>query len=143
MKRIIVFLLIVAFVISFVGCNNNENKHTIEIIIPAGSTEAFVYSTDEICPIGNKITVSAGAGLIDTEVMLMPVNDNITTGYAATYLTQGMPVEFDTENVNDEWFKIGVSVQNDSERGPIAVEVEVEGVEVRTVDVKETVSAGK
>ena len=40
-----------------------------------------------------------------------------------------MPVKMDVEKGG--WFKIGVSVQNDSDRGPIAVSVEVEGVEVR------------
>ena len=105
--------------------------------MPAGSTEAFVYSDEEICPTGNKIKIWAGAGLGDTEVILKPVNENVETGYVATYLTHGMPVEFDTVNVNDEWFKIGLSVQNDSDRGPIAVSVEVEGVEVRIAEGKE------
>lgn len=39
------------------------------------------------------------------------------TGYVATYLTHSMPVEFDTHNVKDEWFVIGVSEQNDSDQG--------------------------
>ena len=40
----------------------------------------------------------------------------------------GLPVEFDA--ITGEWFKIGVSMQNDTDTD-ITVYVEVEGVEVR------------
>lgn len=75
-----------------------------------------------------KITISSGEGLGDTEVVLSPVNEMVETGYVATYLTPGLPVEFDA--ITGEWFKIGVSMQNDTDTD-ITVYVEVEGVEVR------------
>lgn len=62
------------------------------------------------------------------EVVLSPVNEMVETGYVATYLTPGLPVEFDA--ITGEWFKIGVSMQNDTDTD-ITVYVEVEGVEVR------------
>ena len=130
MKKYISIILSMLFIFSLVGCGKKE-KYEIEILVPAGSTEAFVYSDAEIRPIGNKIRIWSGAGLGDTEVILQPVNENVETGYVAEYLTHGVPVEFDTINCKEEWFKIGVSVHNDSNRGPIAVSVEVEGVEVR------------
>lgn len=133
MKKYISIILLIMCIISLVGCGKKE-KHEIEILVPAGSTEAFVYSDEEIRPTGNKIKIWAGAGLSDTEVILKPVNENVETGYVAEYLTHGMPVEFDTNNVKDQWFKIGVSVQNDSDRDPIAVSIEVEGVEVRIAE---------
>ena len=133
MKKYIRIILSIVVILMFVGCGKKE-KHEIEILIPAGSTEAIVYSEAEIRPVGNRITIWSGAGLGDTEVILKPVNENVETGYVGEYLTHGVPVEFDTGNVKDEWFKIGVSVQNDSDRGPIAVSVEVEGVEVQTKD---------
>ena len=133
MKKYIRIILSIVVSLMFVGCGKKE-KHEIEILIPAGSTEAFVYSETEIRPVGNKITIWSGAGLGDTEVILKPVNENVETGYVGEYLTHGVPVKFDTGNVKDEWFKIGVSVQNDSDRGPIAVSVEVEGVEVRIAE---------
>ena len=68
----------------------------------------------------------------DTEVILKPVEVKQENAYEPTYLTHGMPVKMDVEKGG--WFKIGVSVQNDSDRGPIAVSVEVEGVEVRRVE---------
>ena len=74
------------------------------------------------------ITISSGEGLGDTEVILQPVNEMITPGYVATYLTPGVPVEFDA--AKGEWFKIGISMQNDTDTDKI-VYVEVEGVEVR------------
>ena len=61
-------------------------------------------------------------------MILQPVNEMIETGDEATYLTPGMPVEFDA--VKGEWFKIGVSMQNDTDTD-ITVYVVVEDVEVR------------
>ena len=119
---------------------SGTEKQEIEILIPTDSTELFVYSEAEIRPVKNKITIWSGAGLGDTEVILKPVNENVETGFVGEYLTHGVPVEFDTRNVTDEWFKIGVSVQNDSDRGPIAVSVEVEGVEVRNTEKVETIT---
>ncbi len=108
MKKYISILLSILCILSLVGCGKKE-KYEIEILVPAGSTEAFVYSDEEIRPTGNKITIWSGAGLGDTEVILKPVNENLETGYVGEYLTHGMPVKFDTANVKEEWFKIGVS----------------------------------
>lgn len=128
MKKYVVLIL---FVLSLTACGKDD-KHVIEIMVPAGSTEAFVYSEEEIMATGNQITIWAGAGLGDTEVILKSVDETVETGYVAEYLTHGMPVKLDA--VKGEWFKIGVAVQNDSERGPIAVSVEVEGVEIRIAE---------
>ena len=133
MKKYLKICLMALCVLMLAACGKEE-KYNIEILVPAGSTEAFVYSDEEINPIGNKVKIWAGAGLSDTEVILKPVTENIETGYVAEYLTHGAPVEFDVDNEKDQWFKIGVSVQNDSDRGPIAVSVEVEGVEVRIAE---------
>ena len=131
MKKYIELILMILFVLLLIACGKDD-KHVIEIMVPAGSTEAFVYSEEEIMATGNQITIWSGAGLSDTEVILKPVDDNVETGYVAEYLTHGMPVKLDA--VKGEWFKVGVAVQNDSERGPIAVSVEVEGVEVRNAE---------
>lgn len=122
------------------GCGSRSEKRTIEILIPAGSTESFVYSDIEVRPTGRKINISAGAGISDTEVILKPVDDSLEPGYVAEYLTRGMPVEFDTAGVTDEWFKIGVSIQNESDKGPIAVSVIIENVDVRIANYESIVS---
>ena len=120
-------ILSLVCVLGLVGCGKNDT-YKVRITIPAGSTEAFVYSDEEISATGKKITISCGEGLGDTEVLLSPVNENVEAGYVATYLTPGMPVEFDA--VKGEWFKIGISMQNDTDTDT-TVYVEVEGVEVR------------
>ena len=75
---------------------------------------------------GNEITIWSGAGLGDAEVILKPVDETVETGYVAEYLTHGMPLKL--EAVKGEWFQVGVAVQNASDKGPIAVSVEIEGV---------------
>ena len=127
MKKLITLVLVLLSVVSLVGCEKN-GTYKVRITVPAGSTETFVYSDEEILATGKKITISSGEGLGDTEVILSPVNENVETGYVATYLTSGMPVKFDA--VQGEWFKIGISMQNDTDTDKI-VYVEVEGIEVR------------
>lgn len=127
MKKIMIMVLSIVLILALAGCGKTET-YKIRITIPAGSTEAFVYSDEEISATGKKITISSGEGLGDTEVLLSPVNENVETGYVATYLTPGMPVEFDA--VQGEWFKVGVSMQNNTDADQ-TVYVEVKGVEVR------------
>lgn len=127
MKKLITFVFALVCVFALASCGENDT-YKISITVPAGSTAAFVYSDEEISATDDKIIISSGEGLGDTEVLLSPVNENVETGYVATYLTPGMPVEFDA--VQGEWFKIGVSMQNDTDTDKI-VYVEVEGVEVR------------
>ena len=111
--------------------NPKQDSYTLRIVVPAGSQEEFVYTDEEVSAIRNSIKIWSGDGLGDTEVLLSPVNKTTETGYTATYLTHGMPVEFDAEK--DTWFKIGVNMQN-STNEDIIVYVEVENVEVRIVD---------
>ena len=125
-KYLTIVLSIICFLFLVFGGKNGTYK--IKITIPAKSTEAFVYSDEEISATGNKITISSGEGLEDTEVILSPVNENVETSYGAEYLTPGMPVEFDA--VKGEWFKIGISMQNDTDTDKM-VYIEVTGAEVR------------
>ena len=111
--------------------NPKQDSYTLRIVVPAGSQEKFVYTDEEVSAIRNSIKIWSGDGLGDTEVLLSPVNKTTETGYTATYLTHGMPVEFDAEK--NTWFKIGVNMQN-STNEDIIVYVEVENVEVRIVD---------
>lgn len=101
----------------------------MRIVVPAGSQEEFVYTDEEVSTIRNSIKIWSGDGLGDTEVLLSPVNKTTETGYTATYLTHGMPVEFDAEK--DTWFKIGVNMQNPTNED-IIVYIEVENVDCAT-----------
>ena len=131
------FWVIIISVIVCVGVavcfltNPKQDSYTLRIVVPAGSQEKFVYTDEEVSTIRNSIKIWSGDGLGDTEVILSPVNKTTETRYTATYLTHGMPVEFDVEK--DTWFKIGVNMQN-STNEDIIVYVEVENVEVRIVD---------
>ncbi len=127
MKKIIALVLALVCILSLVGCGPKDT-YKIKITVPAGTTEAFVYSDEEVSATGKKIIIYSGDGLGDTEVILHPVNEMITPGYVATYLTPGMPVEFYA--VKGEWFKIGISMQNNTDTDKV-VYVEVKGVEVR------------
>ena len=129
----VIILAVIACVIVAVCflTNPKQDSYTLRIVVPAGSQEEFVYSHEEVSTIKNSIKIWSGDGLGDTEVLLSPVNKTTETGYTATYLTHGMPVEFDAEK--DTWFKIGVNMQN-STNEDIIVYVEVENVEVRIVD---------
>ena len=111
--------------------NPKQDRYTLRIVVPAGSQEEFVYTDEEVSTVRNSIKIWSGDGLGDTEVLLFPVNKTAETGYTATYLTHGMPVEFDAEK--DTWFKIGVNMQNPTNED-IIVYVEVENVEVRIAD---------
>jgi len=131
------FWVIIISVIVCVGVavcfltNPKQDSYTLRIVVPAGSQEKFVYTDEEVSTIRNSIKIWSGDGLGDTEVILSPVSKTTETRYTATYLTHGMPVEFDAEK--DTWFKIGVNMQN-STNEDIIVYVEVENVEVRIVD---------
>ena len=131
------FWVIIISVIVCVGVavcfltNPKQDSYTLRIVVPAGSQEKFVYTDEEVSTIRNSIKIWSGDGLGDTEVVLSPVNKTTETRYTATYLTHGMPVEFDAEK--NTWFKIGVNMQNPTNED-IIVYVEVENVEVRIVD---------
>lgn len=127
MKKITALILALLFVPVMAGCGKS-NTYKIKITVPAGSSEAFVYSDEEISPTGNKITISSVEGLGDTEVVLKTVEVKEKNAYEPTYLTPGMPVEMDVEK--GAWFKVGVSMQNETD-ADIIVYVEVEGIEVR------------
>ena len=126
MKKLITLTFVLVCILVLAGCGKNDT-YKISITVPAGSTETFVYSDEEISATGNTISISSGEGLGDTEVILQPVNEMVEAGYVATYLTPGTPAKFDA--VKGEWFKVGVSMQNDTDTD-IAVYVEVEGVDV-------------
>ena len=129
----IIILAVIACVVVVVCflTNPKQDSYTLRIVVPAGSQEEFVYTDEEVSTVRNSIKIWSGDGLGDTEVLLFPVNKTAETGYTATYLTHGMPVEFDAEK--DTWFKIGVNMQNPTNED-IIVYVEVENVEVRIVD---------
>ena len=128
--------MLIFCILGMVGCGSSET-YTIKIVVPAGSTADFVYSEEEISPTGHVIKISSGEGLSDTEVILKTVEVKEENAYEPTYLTPGLSVDMDVEK--NAWFKIGISMQNDTDEDKV-VYVEVEGVEVRIQEKKESIS---
>lgn len=132
--------IVVCVVVAICFLTNPEREYQIRITIPAGSTEEivyqedFFYSDEEISPTGNKITLSLGEGVGDTEVVLKPIEVKEENAYEPTYITPGMPVKMDVEK--GAWFQIGVNMQNPTEED-IDVYVSVQSVEVRIASVGE------
>ncbi len=126
--------IIVFVIVAICFLTNPSREYQIRVTIPAGSTAAFCYSDEEICPKGNTLTIANGEGLGDTEVVLLPVEYREENAYEPTYMTPGMPVKMDVEK--DAWFKIGVNMQNPTTED-IDVYVSVRNVEVRIASVED------
>lgn len=101
-------------------------------MIPVGSTELFIYSEEEICPKGSMLTIYAGEGLGDAEIVLLPVASKEEKVYAPAYITPGMPAKLEAEK--GAWYKIGVNVQNPTDENR-DVYVSVHNVDVRIASI--------
>ena len=124
MKKLMALCLVCVLVLA--GCG--KDAFTISITVPAGSQGEFIFSDEEICPTGKKITVSCGEGLKETEVLLAPVDEAVTAGYVNIPIAPGVSATFDTDP--GEWLKVGVNVSNDTDED-VTIYVEITGVEVR------------
>lgn len=126
--------IVVCVIVAICFLTNPSKEYQIRITIPAGSTEEiiyqedFCYSDEEISPTGNRIIISLGEGMGDTEVVLKPIEVKEENAYEPTYITPGMPVKMNVEK--GAWFKIGVNMQNPTSED-IDVYVNVRNVEVR------------
>ena len=125
MRKAIVTVLVIISVFMLTGCGA-PGKRDLKIVVPAGSRSEFVYSEELISPKESSITIYAGEGLGDTEVVLKPVEKKGEALYQPTYLTPGMPVKMEAQK--GEWFQVGVSVQNPGNED-IVVYVTVKGIE--------------
>lgn len=128
MKRMTLLLLILTLVLTLSACGRHREPYTIEIIIPPGSTDDYVYADAEISPLKNKLKISAGAGISSAEILLKPITGLEETSYEPVILRQGDPVKLNVEN--GVWFQIGVGIQNPSDRA-ITVSIQVEDAEIR------------
>lgn len=129
-QLIIAAIVLLLAMIIIIFCYNRGGKYNIRIAIPAGSTEAFIYSDEEISPKGNTITLYAGEGMGDGEIVLKPVEVKEENAYdEPTYITPGMPVKMSVEK--GAWFKIGVNNMQNSSGEDIVVYITVSDVDIR------------
>lgn len=129
-----VILLSVAICVMAALCfltNPKQDSCSLQIVVPAGSGEPFVYADEEISPNGNYIMISSGEGLGDTEVILEAVQGKTEIAYEPAYLTPGMPVKMEAEKGG--WFKIGVNIQNSTSEDMV-VHIDVKNVDTRMAD---------
>ncbi|MCM1044901.1 MAG: M56 family metallopeptidase [Candidatus Gastranaerophilales bacterium] len=110
---------------------NPLREYQVRVTIPAGCTDSFSYSDEEICPKGGTITLYAGEGLGDTEIVLLLTEGEGTEVYTPTYITPGWPVKLEVER--GSWYRIGVNVQNSTGEDK-DVYVSVRNVELRIAD---------
>ena len=133
MKKWIASIGVFLWIISFAACGSNDSYEIGITVSPdkievGGYQEELDYSDEEISPIGNKIIIYGTQSLGDASIVLIPIESEENAEYQTTYITPGMPVEFEVET--GKWYKIGVAKYNDSDIER-TVYVEVEGVEVR------------
>ena len=128
MKKLMVLIFALVCIMSLAGCSVKGKSYSIEIIIPAGSTEAFVYSDEEISPQKNYLEISAGAGIDSTQVILKSVEVREKTAYEPVIVEQRKPVKMDVEK--GAWLKIGIGIMNPSDND-ITASIIVENVEIR------------
>lgn len=130
MKKMFTTVLALFIVFSLNGCSLSSGHDVdLTIVIPAGSTEEFVYSDIEISPQKNKLSLYAGDDSFpDTEVFLLGTEVEEENAYEPTYITHGTPIKIDVEK--GAWFKVGVNVQNPSEED-IVLHLTVKNVKLR------------
>ena len=124
----VILLLAIAGIVFVI---KGGKEYNIKITIPAGSTEAFIYSDEEISPKGNTITLYAGEGMGDGEIVLKPVEVKEENSYEPTYITPGMFVKTKIDVEKGAWFKIGVNNMQNSSGEDIIVYITVSDVDVR------------
>lgn len=119
---------------------NPTREYQIRITIPAGSTDPFCYSDEEISPKGNTLTFYTGEGLGDTEITLLPIEVREESAYdEPAYITPGMPVKMDVEK--GAWFKVGVNIQNPTDESK-DVYISVSNVDIRIASSDEAEDSG-
>ena len=117
MKKLIALVFALVCVLSLFGCGKN-NTYEIGIVLSpdeievGGYQEELDYSDEEISPIDNKIIIYGTQSLGDASIVLIPIEADEKTEYQPTYITPGLPVEFEVEA--GKWYKIGVAKYNDT-----------------------------
>ena len=124
MKKIFAFILVIISLLLLASCGNKEGN-IFHFSIPAGTSETFVFSNQEISPTGSKITLST-----DTEVVIKfsQVREENAYEMITESLVQGTPVEIPLEK--DTWYKIGVTIESPLDVDTV-VNIEVSGIKVR------------
>ena len=127
MKKMMIVVVVMIVMMMIVACDKQE-VNEVKVTIPAGSTEAYVYSEQQICPTKDHIKVATGEGLSDTQVIFETVEVNDKKITEPTSLSVGTAEKIEVEQ--GKWLKVGVAMRNPSNEDRI-VSVKMENVEVK------------
>lgn len=128
---IIVGVILLLAIAGIVFVIKGGKEYNIKITIPAGSTEAFIYSDEEISPKGNTITLYVGKGMGYGEIVLKPVEVKEENSCEPIYITLGRFEKIKIGVEKGSWFKIGVNNMQNSSGEDIIVYITVSDVDVR------------
>ena len=129
----LIISLALAVVFAWVIWGQGET-YTIQVTVPAGTMdefvyiEDFIYSDEEISPQKNRLELKAINIPDRTEFVLKPIEVKEENAYEGTYLDNGQPLLVDVEK--GAWFKIGIALQNPTNED-IVVGITIENVKVR------------
>ena len=129
----LIISLALAVVFAWVIWGQGET-YTIQVTVPAGTMdefvyiEDFIYSDEEISPQKNRLELKAINIPDRTEFVLKPIEVKEENAYERTYLDNGQPLLVDVEK--GAWFKIGIALQNPTNED-IVICITVENVKVR------------
>ncbi len=124
MKKFLATLLILSTILTLSACNRIDPA-IISIMIPAGSTEEYIFSDTEFCASRKNVIISSGDGTEDVMIVLKPIETKKDKTYEPVKLTKDNPIKIEAERGG--WFKVGVKMQNPTDEY-IRVSVNVENV---------------
>ena len=131
MKRRLLFWAVMAlFMVSspFVAKFFLGSSFDVQITIPAGHTEGFVYADEEISPMKHTLIIRTAEGTPDGEVILKGVEVKEENAYEPVYITAGFPAQIPVERW--AWFKIGLNIPNPTDED-LVVTLRVQSAELR------------
>lgn len=121
MKRLVVLLCTVLLLL----CGCSRSSFTLEYTIPAGDGSDFYFSDQQFSPRNRRATISAGAGIVQAQILLI---DETGLEYGPFPLTQEAPVILRLDE--DTWYRVGLSMPHQS-TGPLAAELLLKHIDLR------------
>ena len=133
MKKLIPLILVLVGIFAWFVWGQGET-YTVQITVPAGTMDEFVYIEDfiysdaEISPQKNQLELKTIDVPDYTEFVLKPIEVTEENAYERTYFDKGRPLVIDVEK--GAWFQIGIALQNPTDED-LVVNITVENVKVR------------
>lgn len=105
-----------------------RSSFSLRVVIPAGCQNEYVYSDEELSPLGRRVVLAPGKDTGDLTVVLDPTAVQTETAYEPVRLTRGSALRLSAEKGG--WFRIGVLGENPTDED-VTVFVTAKNVTVR------------